>query len=177
MPTRRGAAGRSGPAPWARADFGASSGGPMGRLDADAPRTDEATHGNTDRVLTVLVIDDEGSIRTAIRLGLEDAGHAVLEAANGRDGLDMMQAATGPLVVSLDLMMPVMSGVELLHAVGRDADLAARLAFVICTGAHEFPVRDLARYLARGRLSVVEKPFDIDTLVAAIEAAGQRLVG
>jgi CheY-like chemotaxis protein len=115
----------------------------------------------------VLVIDDEDSIRTAIRLALEDVGYDVLEAANGQDGLHMLRAATTPLIVILDLMMPRMTGVELLHAVTRDAGLASRDAFVICSVARAFPVEELAGYLPHGHLCILQKPFDVDTLIAA----------
>lgn len=122
----------------------------------------------------VLVIDDEDVIRKAIRLALEDAGHDVIEAANGRDGLEQIQAATTSLVVIVDLMMPRLTGVGLLHAVGHDKGLASHHAFIVSTAARAFPVEDLAGYLPGGHLYVVHKPFAVDELIAVVENAGAR---
>jgi CheY-like chemotaxis protein len=55
---------------------------------------------------TVLVVDDEDSIRLAICMVLEDAGYPVLEAQNGLEALQVMHASKDGLVVLLDLMMP-----------------------------------------------------------------------
>ena len=62
---------------------------------------------------TVLIIDDEQAHRLMIRLHLSEAGYRVLEAANGREGLDLAQAEQVDLVL-LDIRMPVLGGQETL---------------------------------------------------------------
>lgn len=116
----------------------------------------------------VLIIDDEDSTRTAVHLMLEDAGYEVYEAPNGVAGLELLRAATGPMVVLLDLMMPSMSGLRLLQVVGSDPELAARHDFILFTAARAFSATDLAVYLPAKRLASVPKPFDMDELIAAV---------
>jgi CheY-like chemotaxis protein len=52
----------------------------------------------------ILIIDDDPDIVTAVRLCLQDAGHEVSEAPNGREGLKVMQALHPDLII-LDVMM------------------------------------------------------------------------
>ena len=62
---------------------------------------------------TILVVEDDTDVRESIREVLEDAGYAVATASNGKEGLDRLER-TRPSLILLDLMMPVMSGPELL---------------------------------------------------------------
>jgi two-component system response regulator AtoC len=62
---------------------------------------------------TILIVEDDTDVRESIREVLEDAGYHVATAANGREGLDRLECAR-PSLILLDLMMPVMSGPELL---------------------------------------------------------------
>src|SRR5258708_32248690 len=68
----------------------------------------------------VLVVDDEAAIRTALALLLEDNGYTVLQARNGAEALDLLHAIDQPVVVLLDQMMPVMTGLDILEAVVRE---------------------------------------------------------
>src|SRR6185369_3369467 len=70
----------------------------------------------------VLVVDDDSNIRRMIVAALKRDGYAFLEAPNGRDALDLMRAEH-PDVVVLDLMMPILSGWDVLAERQRDADL------------------------------------------------------
>ncbi|MEK6632652.1 MAG: response regulator, partial [Nitrospirota bacterium] len=60
---------------------------------------------------TILIIDDEESIRHLLREVLEKAGHQVLEASNGREGLEIYQKHPADLVI-MDLLMPDTDGLE-----------------------------------------------------------------
>ena len=62
---------------------------------------------------TVLIVDDEAMVRSLYRLALERAGHRVLEAGDGVEGLQMA-AASRPDMIFLDVRMPKMDGVEML---------------------------------------------------------------
>ena len=59
---------------------------------------------------TVLVVDDDLSVRTALKELFETEGYAVALAANGRAALNQLRGGLRPCVVLLDLMMPVMDG-------------------------------------------------------------------
>jgi CheY-like chemotaxis protein len=62
----------------------------------------------------VLVVDDDDAGRAHVRRKLETAGHTVVEAADGQQGLEAMLATTPDLVL-LDLMMPVLDGFAVLQ--------------------------------------------------------------
>src|SRR5215469_7735301 len=80
---------------------------------------------------TVLVIDDEEPIRTAVRFILEDEGYTVLEAPDGRVGLDLLRESDRPLIVLLDMLIPHLSGSQLLQVVADEPALAARHTYII----------------------------------------------
>ena len=62
------------------------------------------------RLRTVLVVDDELDVREIVGEVLADAGYDVRLAADGRQGLAEVSGAPRPLVLLLDLVMPVMTG-------------------------------------------------------------------
>jgi serine phosphatase RsbU (regulator of sigma subunit) len=68
----------------------------------------------------VLVIDDDAQLRKEIKDYLEDTGFVILEAKNGKEGLDIFKQEKPDLVVS-DLQMPVMSGLEVLRTITKDS--------------------------------------------------------
>ena len=120
--------------------------------------------------LTVLIVDDEASIRLLCRLNLELAGHRVLEAATLEQAAEI---ATGerPQVVVLDVHVGSGDGVAFLaelHALRPDVRVA------MLTG-----IADTAAIRAAGADAIVPKPFDPAVLVATIEglAAGVPQVG
>ncbi len=72
-----------------------------------------------DSPIRILTIDDEDAVRRSIRFYLEDSGFAVLEAANGRLGLEMVRRDTPDLVLC-DLRMPELDGLEVLASVAKE---------------------------------------------------------
>jgi CheY-like chemotaxis protein len=66
----------------------------------------------------ILVIDDERDIRELLREALEGAGHRVLTAGDGRDGLRVFHANRPDLVIT-DIFMPKRSGIDLVLQLGR----------------------------------------------------------
>lgn len=63
----------------------------------------------------ILLVEDEQSIREALRELLEDEGYLVFEACHGEEALALLPTLPSPLLMILDLMMPVMNGWELLR--------------------------------------------------------------
>jgi two-component system chemotaxis response regulator CheY len=124
----------------------------------------------------VLVVEDDAAVRNAMRLVLEEAGHTIVEAADGKTGLELLRASPELLVIVLDLMLPRMTGIEVLHAAGHIPNIATRAAFVVTTVSRAFSSPDLAKYLHGGYLAVLPKPFDIEDLVACAEEAGRQLM-
>jgi CheY-like chemotaxis protein len=66
----------------------------------------------------ILLIDDDDDVRTLIRLTLVHAGHTVLEARNGREGVALFPHAAADLVIT-DIVMPEGEGMEVLMALRR----------------------------------------------------------
>lgn len=124
----------------------------------------------------VLIIDDEESIRTAARFILEDVGYIVYEAANGQAGLDYLRTTTEPLVVLLDLMMPVMSGITLLQTLHQRPGLADGHTFILFTAASTFTADTLRLYLPDHQLLSLPKPFSMDELLAIVDEAAASQV-
>ena len=117
---------------------------------------------------TVLVVDDEPLIAMALEAALEDAGHRVATAANGRQGLERLAKPPRPDVVLLDMMMPVMNGPAMLAAMAADADLRG-IPVVVLSSLPEAAVR--AR--AEGAAAILRKPCTAEEVLDAIA----RLLG
>jgi CheY-like chemotaxis protein len=75
-------------------------------------RVEESAHAPI--VITILIVDDDPSVRYLLRLILENEGYTVLEAGNGEAALAAISSETLPDIVMTDLMMPVMTGAELI---------------------------------------------------------------
>jgi len=94
---------------------------------------------------SVLVVDDDGRVRSLYMDALADAGHAVTVAIDGLDALDKLAAGTLPCVVLADVRMPRMDGFELARKVAQDPQLSS-LPIVLLTGdrilAFTSPARD-----------------------------------
>src|SRR5262245_47116204 len=73
---------------------------------------------------TVLVIEDNTDLREAIVEALEAAGFATAPANHGKEAMDLLKAGVRPVVILLDLMMPVMNGFEFLAMRAKDPELA-----------------------------------------------------
>jgi CheY-like chemotaxis protein len=124
---------------------------------------------------TVLLVDDEPDIREALRRTLEASGHDVLEVENGVEALHVLQYAAQPLVVLLDLHMPLLGGAGVLGAVAADKHLAARNRYLLMTAHGRSIPLPLANLLIHLHVPVVAKPFDVEQMVAMVAAAAHTL--
>ncbi len=111
----------------------------------------------------VLIVDDDRDIRETMELLLEEHGHRVVCAANGREALRLMRQGPLPNLVVLDLMMPVMSGWELREQMLGDPALAAIPTIVVSGDTRA--VQRRADLHVDGYLS---KPFELDDLLSHI---------
>lgn len=126
-------------------------------------------------MVPVLVVDDDEAIRETLRLILEDSGYEVEEAADGLTALQRLRESARPMVVLLDLMMPRMNGDEVLARVADDADLRQAHVFILLTASPRARKFSAGRLDSRLTVPCVEKPFDLDDLLAAVAEAAQRL--
>ena len=79
----------------------------------------------------LLVVDDESSVRHSLATYLKDSGFEVLEAQDGREGLEQIRSQN-PELVLCDLRMPGMDGLELL---GKIAEEELDLPVIVVSGA------------------------------------------
>lgn len=114
----------------------------------------------------VLVVEDDPDIREATATLLEDEGYAVAQADNGLRALERMQQDPIPTLILLDLMMPVMDGLEFLEKLAQLEPARAKVPVVVLTAAHN-PVVAQAR-------RVIRKPYEVDTLLDAVEQFRER---
>ena len=113
---------------------------------------------------TVLIIDDEQPVREVLSRFLTKAGYTVKVAANGQEALQMVHSQSPPDLIVLDLVMPVMSGFEVLSAL-RVVPEWTRIPVVVLTATMGYSAEHLQAD------ALLMKPFDSVTVQAAIEAA------
>ncbi|MCX5798835.1 MAG: response regulator [Proteobacteria bacterium] len=113
-------------------------------------------------VAHILVVDDEKGIREGCRRILMSEGYTVDTAENGKVGLDMVQAKPYDLLL-VDLMMPVMGGLELMEQVSQ-YDL--EIIMIVITGFAT--IETAVDAMKRGAYDYVPKPFTPDQLLAVV---------
>ena len=114
----------------------------------------------------VLIVEDNRDNLELARYLLQAAGHTVLAAMNGAEGLACARQGHLDLVVS-DLQMPLLDGYEMLRAMRADSGIP-RMPMVAVT-AFSMP-GDSSRALAAGFDGYLSKPIDPETFVQSIEA-------
>ena len=114
---------------------------------------------------TILVVDDELTVRALLHDILELEGYDVREAEDGPTALFDMHT-TQPDLVILDVMMPRMSGIEVLKEIRQDVELA-RLPVLMLTAAGDDDTTWAG--WSSGASTYLNKPFDHDNLLSWVE--------
>ena len=127
----------------------------MGGLDMDS----------ADQARTILVVEDNVLMRKLFVRCLEEGGYTVIEAEDPRDVVELMLDATPDLVV-MDIVMPGMSGVELIKLIRSDSRLSATKVLAVTNLATPADKRRLADAGFNGHVSKPIKPKDFITTVA-----------
>jgi DNA-binding response OmpR family regulator len=113
----------------------------------------------------VLVVDDEAQVCEMVRDALVEFGYEVAVASGGLEALGLM-ASFGPDAVLLDVLMPGMSGADVLARLRQEHP---GVAVVMLTGNQD---QDAARQLlANGAFDYIRKPFDLQVLERVMAAA------
>ena len=120
----------------------------------------------------ILVIDDESSVRTVVRMTLEKAGYDVLEAEDGEQAIEAINTGENRLVldaVICDIRMPKINGIEAIDYFQREYP---HVPLVILTG---YPEIEMAvSFLRKGVADYLVKPVDAERLRDAVEKAMER---
>jgi class 3 adenylate cyclase len=119
---------------------------------------------------TVLVVDDDPLNRQLLSMSIGHLGHAVIEAGNGRDAIEVL-AANEVDVVLTDIEMPEMDGYGLLEHRAGDDRLRA-IPFIVISGVDE--MASIIRCIGLGAEDYLPKPFDPVLLHARLGASLDR---
>ena len=111
---------------------------------------------------TILTVDDSASMRQMIRLALAGAGYAVLEAADGAQGLATARGRAVDMVLT-DLNMPVMDGVTLVKELRKLPTLTGVPIILVTT---ESDAERKAQAKAAGAPGWITKPFQSSQLIS-----------
>jgi two-component system, OmpR family, alkaline phosphatase synthesis response regulator PhoP len=121
---------------------------------------------------TILVVDDELSIRTVVRSYLESEGYTVLLCENGRQALNLIEQHR-PTLLILDLMLPEMDGLEIATQLRQSSDPALRDIYILMLTARSEETDRIAG-LRLGADDYLTKPFSPRELVARVQAILRR---
>lgn len=114
------------------------------------------------RCQSILIVEDEDLIRENFRMLLELEGYSpVFTARNGKEGLERLATIPRPCLILLDLLMPLMDGMEFLKAKNADETVAS-IPVCVVSGIADRP--NLA-----GVVAFVKKPVDSDRLIAFVK--------
>jgi len=112
----------------------------------------------------ILIADDEPNIVVSLEFLMKREGHDVSIARDGRQALDLIRSLRPDLVL-LDVMMPFMSGFEVLQAVRGDDAIAATPILLLSAKGRD---TDIAKGLALGADAYLTKPFSTRELAERV---------
>ena len=112
---------------------------------------------------SILIIDDEESVRALLRSVLETAGYEVVEAANGRQGLERYRQRRADLVIT-DIAMPELNGLDMILELMHEF-LHVKVIAISGVGGEQ-SVLDAAKLL--GARQTFQKPFGMPELLRAV---------
>ena len=136
---------------------------------ADSNQSTPAPADSRSRALTVLVVDDDETVRSVTRRMLEHAGYSVLQAADGVEALEVYASNPGIDVVLLDMTMPHMDGEETFRELRR---ISGDVRVVLTSGYNEQDATE--RFAGKGLAGFIQKPYRPAELLAKIvETADQ----
>ena len=109
----------------------------------------------------ILIVDDEPAIANLLAALLEDEGHQITTASNGREGLSHLEKLKPDLVLS-DVMMPILDGRAMCRAMQANPNYQA-IPIILMSAAIEGNISNDCKYAA-----FLKKPFNLDTVIQVI---------
>lgn len=113
----------------------------------------------------VLIVDDSRTIRQQVSFTLAKGGFVVVEAEDGKDGIEKLRGNPDVAMIISDVNMPNMNGLEMVEAINADADLSHPPIVMLTTEGSGELVERAKKAGAKGWLV---KPFKPDQLVAVV---------
>lgn len=121
---------------------------------------------------TVLIVEDEFAIAELLSMALTDGGYRVVLAANGRQALERLNEEPPPDLIITDLMMPVLDGTGLIHAMQR----SKRQRDIPCIIMSSIP-EDAARRRVNEYAGFIRKPFRLASVLQLVRNVLARSSG
>ncbi|MBK9190152.1 MAG: response regulator transcription factor [Crocinitomicaceae bacterium] len=118
----------------------------------------------------VLIIDDESDIRLLLRYNLEKEGYLVLDADNGEKGIELARQ-NSPDLILLDVMMPVMDGIETCERLRKIPELSSTMICFLTARAEDY---SQIAGLDAGADDYITKPIKPKLLISRISALLRR---
>jgi CheY-like chemotaxis protein len=116
--------------------------------------------------LQALTVEDSSIVRTILRARLERAAWQVIEASNAAEGWELFQCLR-PQLVTLDIVMPSVEGLDALSLLVRIRREAPDTAVVIVSGSNS--IDDREKFMKAGAIAFVAKPFvDFDKFLSRL---------
>ncbi len=130
---------------------------------------EKTRHTDAKKLRTILVCEDDEGIRDLLMEALQEAGYTVDAARNGAEALERLQQGDGRALVLLDLLMPDVTGYEILERMNIDPDLRGEHVIVIVSATGL--VRPVSPGVTEKRLvkDFLKKPFELDDLLATVQ--------
>jgi len=125
------------------------------------------------KVTFVLVVEDSDDNREILRYVLRASGYGVLEAANGKEAIEICREKHPDLIL-MDLGMPEMDGWEATEKIRADSETSSIMLYAIT--AHTLP-RDRYRALQAGCDGYISKPIHVERFLGIIEDAFDKING
>jgi CheY-like chemotaxis protein len=116
---------------------------------------------------TVLIADDEPSVRMLVQATIEPDGYHVIEATDGNEAWSLIQEHR-PSLVLLDVRMPGRTGLEILHAIKSEPNLMATKVILLTASAQE---SEINAGLVAGADFYLTKPFSPRDLLSKVDEA------
>ncbi|SIP98715.1 Response regulator receiver domain-containing protein [Rhizobium sp. RU35A] len=123
-------------------------------------------------MITVLCVEDEKDVRELIVEELEEAGMHVLQAENGKEGLETILEQRPDIVIS-DITMPEMDGIAMLGELQINYPQFSNMPFIFLTALADR--EKMIEGLGAGAESYLTKPIDFDVLMAKIHGLVVRI--
>lgn len=117
---------------------------------------------------SILVIDDQKSIRSTLKEILELEGHEVTLAENGKEGVDILSKSKYDVLLT-DIKMPEMDGMEVLD---KAVELAPSMPIIMISGHGN--IDTAVEAIKKGAYDFIEKPIDLNRLLITVKNAVEK---
>lgn len=116
-----------------------------------------------------LVVDDSAAARYMIGRIVKEIGYTVIEAANGREAIEMLTGSPDVVLALVDWNMPIMNGLELVSEIRKNQQLNGMKIMMVTT---ETEMMQVVRAIEAGANEYVMKPFTRDVVLDKMRIMG-----